>query len=102
MDDNKYMCHIASFIGVSGDEWDDAMQFSGLFNTRGQIISRNWAKLLKLAVTFRKCESIGEDGDRVQSLRVRFPGSLDLVLVADNVVPNSLKAQAFYDDSLRK
>ena len=72
--------HITNILGISRDEWDLAIPFSGLYRKDMQL-KKNcddvWREKLKLQVIFYEFELVDEFGKRDRCKWFRFVGPLN-------------------------
>ena len=69
--------HVTNILGISLDEWDLAIPFSGLFRRENQLKCDVWSMKLKLKVEFNDFVTSDEFGKRDQCKWFRFVGPLN-------------------------
>ena len=69
--------HVTNVLGISRDEWDLAIPFSGLFRRENQLKCDVWSMKLKLKVEFNDFVKSDEFGKRDQCKCFRFVGPLN-------------------------
>ena len=69
--------HITNILGISRDEWDLAIPFSGLVRRENQVKCDEWSMKLKLKVEFNNFVTSDEFGKRDQYKWFRFVGPLN-------------------------
>ena len=104
---NRY--HITNILGISRDEWDLAIPFSGLYRRENQLKCDVWSMKLKLKVEFNDFVTSDEFGKHDQCKWFRFVGPLNTsverlsrkrssstIFEADSLlIPCSLQAEAY-------
>jgi hypothetical protein len=91
--------HITNVLGISMDEWEEAIPLSGLFGTDGRMKKTSWNRLLQLDIETRDYQTTGLNGKRNDSLWFRFKGPLGKSLDYDeSLTAGNEKAEEYMDD----
>ncbi len=79
--------HIATVLGISMDDWNILAPNSGLFNSRGSLLSEEmWKQMLQLSLVFRRFYTTDENGSQEQGQWIRLLG---LSVVGDSSARSS-------------
>ena len=90
----EQLYHITNVLGISMDEWEEAIPLSGLFGTDGRMKTTSWNRLLQLDIDTREYRTTGLNGKLNTSLWFRFKGPLEKILDFDeSLTPGSAKAE---------
>ena len=92
--------HIATVLGISMDDWNILAPNSGLFNSRGSLLSEEmWKQMLQLSLVFRRFYTTDENGSQEQGQWIRLLG---LPVVGDSNARSSRSSSTIISAKTKK